>query len=307
LDTLYAKLLKSGRRDGEGLALKTVRNVHVMLHRALEDAVAADRIKRNPAARAKPPTAKRARKPASERPIWTREEAEAFLTFVAEDRLRALYTLALTTGLRRSEAIGLPWSQVDLESGSLPVVQALVEVDHQPKLKPIPKTDHSRRRLALDGETVRVLREHRRTQLEERLRHDNGYEDTGLVFTRDDGTPLRPAWVSRSFARLAAAAGLPDLSPRPFHGLRHIYGTLALEAGVPIEVVSKRLGHASIAITAEHLPARAPGGGPRRRRGRGRAHLRDSPLVRPAIMADALIASGAWRPSRCPFPRHSGT
>lgn len=96
-------------------------------------------------------------------------------------------------------------------------------------------------------------------QLEERLRRGDGYQNTGLVFTRDDGTPIRPAWISRTFARLAADAGLPDLSPRPFHGLRHTYGTLALEAGVAIEVISKRLGHASIAITADVYQHVRPG------------------------------------------------
>jgi integrase len=251
LDTLYAALLERGRRDGGGLSRKTVRNVYVMLHRALEDAVAADRIKRNPAARTKPPTAQKSRKPAAERTTWNRAEAQAFLTFVADDRLRALYTLELTTGLRRSEILGLPWAHVDLEDGHLAVVQALVEVDSQPKLKPVPKTAHSRRRLAIDAETIRVMRDHRRAQLEERLRQGDAYQDTGLTFSRQDGTPIRPSWLSRTFARLAAEAGLPDLSPRPFHGLRHTYATLALEAGVPIEVVSTRLGHASIAITAD--------------------------------------------------------
>lgn len=251
LDQLYATLLQSGRRDGNGLALKTVRNVHVMLHRALEDAVEHDRIRRNPATRAKPPSSRRARKPVAQRRTWNRREAEAFLTYIADDRLRALYTLVLTTGLRRSEILGVSWDRVDLKEGHLAVVQALVEVDHRPKLKPFPKTDHSRRRIALDVATIQELRAHRKRQLEERLAFGDGYHNHDLVFAQEDGSPVRPSSLSRSFARLAAAAGLPDLSPRPFHGLRHTYATLALEAGVPIEIVSKRLGHASIAITAD--------------------------------------------------------
>lgn len=251
LDHLYAVLLKSGRRDKTGLSLKTVRNVHVMLHRAFEDAVEHDRIRRNPASRAKPPSARRARRPAAQRNTWSRDDTEAFLDHVAEDPLRALYTLVLTTGMRRSEVLGLLWDQVDLEEGHLAVVQALVEVGHRPQLKPFPKTDHSRRRIALDAATVRELRRHRREQVEERLAVGDGYYDHGLVFADEDGTPLNPTSISRRFARQAHQAGLPDLSPRPFHGLRHTYATLALEAGVPIEVVSKRLGHASIAITAD--------------------------------------------------------
>lgn len=251
LDHLYATLLKSGRRDGSGLALKTVRNVHVMLHRAFEDAVELDRIRRNPASRAKPPSARRARKHEAQRRTWTRQEAAAFLGCVADDRLRALYALAITTGLRRSEVLGLSWDQVDLDDGHLTVVQALVEIDHQPRLKPFPKTKHSRRRIALDAATTRELRAHRARQLEERLAGGDQYRDHGLVFAQEDGSPIRPTSLSRRFATLANGAGLPDLSPRPFHGLRHTYATLSLEAGVPIEVVSKRLGHASIAITAD--------------------------------------------------------
>ena len=80
-----------------------------------------------------------------------------------------------------------------------------------------------------------------------------------MVLTRLDGIPIRPLWLSRTSARLGPDAGLPDLSPRPFHGLRHTYATLALEAGVPIEVVSTRLGHASIAITADIYQHVRPG------------------------------------------------
>ena len=251
LDHLYVTLLKGGRRNGTGLALKTVRNVHVMLHRAFEDAVEHDRVRRNPATRAKPPTARRARKPAAQRRTWTRHHAEAFVGHVAGDPLRALYALVLTTGLRRSEVLGLAWDHVDLDEGHLAVMQSLVEIEHRPRLKPFPKTDHSRRRIALDASTTRELRGHRTRQLEERLAAGDKYHDHGLVFARADGQPILPTSLSRRFAMLARDAGLPDLSPRPFHGLRHTYATLALEAGVPIEVVSKRLGHASIAITAD--------------------------------------------------------
>ncbi len=259
LDDLYSTLLRRGRRDGKGLALKTVRNVHVMLHRALQDAVANDLIRRNPAARAKPPSSRRAKNPPTERPTWNRSQAESFLGYVRQDRLRALYLLALTTGLRRSEALGLTWEYVDFTGGSLAVVQVVVEVNHQPTFKPIPKTDRSRRRLALDDTTIAALKEHRRNQLEERLLHGDAYMNLELVFSREDGFPLGPSWLSRKLVHLAKAAGVPDLSPRPFHGLRHTYGTLALEAGVPIEVISKRLGHASIATTADIYQHLRPG------------------------------------------------
>jgi len=189
--------------------------------------------------------------PRLQRRTWSRDQVETFLGHVAGDRLRALHTVVLTTGMRRSEVLGLSRDHVDLDDGHLAVVQALVEVEHRPQLKPFPKTDHSRRRIAVDAATIRELRAHRTRQLEERLAAGDEYHDHRLVFSRADGAPISPTSLSRRFATLARDAGLPDLSPQPFHGLRHSYATLALEAGVPIEVVSKRLGRASIDVTAD--------------------------------------------------------
>ena len=109
----------------------------------------------------------------------------------------------------------------------------------------------ARRDRCLVAATIAELRAHRTRQLEERLAAGDEYHDHRLVFVRADGAPISPTSLFRRFATLARDAGLPDLRPRPFHGLRHTYATLALEAGVPLEIVSKRLGHASIAITAD--------------------------------------------------------
>jgi integrase len=118
-----------------------------------------------------------------QRRTWSRDQVETFLGHVAGDRLRALHTVVLTTGMRRSEVLGLSRDHVDLDDGHLAVVQALVEVDHRPQLKPFPKTDHSRRRIALDAATIRELRTHRTPQLEERLAAGDEYHDHRLVFS----------------------------------------------------------------------------------------------------------------------------
>jgi len=230
-------------RAGEGpgpLAPKTIRNVHVMLHRALRDATRWGLLGTNPAAFAEPP-----RVPRGEAMTWTAAEVEAFLAAVAGDRLAALWRVLATTGLRRGEALGLKWSDVGV--GHLTVVRALVEVGGVIR-EVDTKTQAGRRRVALDLGTSAGLRDHRRAQVAEQLAWGEGYQDGGLVFTREDGSPVRPASVTRALPALAAAAGLPRLTP---HGLRHTWATLALASGVNPKVVAERLGHASVQITLD--------------------------------------------------------
>lgn len=111
-----------------------------------------------------------------------------------------------------------------------------------------PKSDSGRRTVALDGDTLRLLRSHRAAQNAEKLALGAGYEDDGLVFAHEDGSPLRPEWVSKRFGTLATAASLPRIH---LHDLRHSAASVALSAGVPMKVVSERLGHSTIGITAD--------------------------------------------------------
>src|SRR6266571_1407258 len=245
LRAFYTELAASGGRRSQGLKPKTVKNVHALIHRALEDAVDQGLMTRNVAAlrSARPPKLEK-----TERGVWTPENLRVFLTAMAADRLAALWLLLATTGLRRSEALGLPWRAIDLESGQLTVMQRLVTVAGKPTIRLGTKSPAGRRSIALDPATVAALKAHRPRQLEERLACGEGWQDHGLVFTREDGTPLRPTQLTRMFARLAREAGLPDLT---LHGLRHTYATASLQAGVPVKVVSQRLGHANTAITSD--------------------------------------------------------
>ncbi len=158
-----------------------------------------------------------------------------------------MWVLLLTTGLRRGEALGLKWSDLDLDAGRLSVRRTLVAVGYDVKWSE-PKTAKSRRSVALDAGTVSAMRSHRRQQLEERMALGSGYRDDDLVFARVDGSPIHPQTVSQAFERHAKAAGL---SPIRLHDLRHTAATLMLEGGVPLKVVSERLGHSSIGITAD--------------------------------------------------------
>lgn len=227
---------------GSKVSAKTVRNIHVVIHRALKDAVDEGRVTRNVATVAKPPTVT-----SSEMKFWSTEQSRAFLAYTRSDRLYALWLLETTTGMRRGELIGLRWSEVDLDAARLRVIRSAVAVDYGVDIQP-PKTKKGRRSLNLDATTVSALRSWRKRQNEERLACGEAWQDTGLVFTREDGSMIHPEHLSDLFTRRAKAAGLPRIR---FHDLRHTYATAALSAGVHVKVVSERLGHATVAITLD--------------------------------------------------------
>jgi len=242
LNGLYGLLLDRGSKAGRPLSAKTVRNVHGTLSRALGDAVRWDLLLRNPADRADPP---RVAKPPID--TWTAEEQRRFLDHVAGHRFEALYVLACSTGMRRSELLGLGWRSVDLDDSRLVVERVLVRGKDDLVLAE-PKTERSRRSVALDARTVQALRDHRRRQLEERMAAGSAWQDLGLVFAREDGSLFRPATFTRTLQRVAREASVPVIGP---HGLRHTWATLALRAGVNPRVVSDRLGHSGVSITLD--------------------------------------------------------
>ena len=178
--------------------------------------------------------------------VWTPVQTGAFLDSVADHRLYALYHLIAYRGLRRGEAVGLPWSNVDLESGFLTVSTQIVQLGWATEHAP-PKSD-SEGLVALDKGTVEAFRTHQERQRLEAVAHASVWQDTGLVFTREDGTELHPELVSRGFDRLVRDADLP---PIRLHDLRHGAATMALAGGVDMKLVSSMLRHSSITITAD--------------------------------------------------------
>jgi integrase len=248
-DTL-ASLLRRNTDGGrwaaipEGLDRRTVSYIHTILHRAFKDAVRWGRLARNPADAADPPRA--GRKAESIR-AWDAATLRSFLaqSQASTDRLHALWVVLSTTGMRRGEAVGLRWSDVNLETGRLQIVQTITQVRSKVTVGE-PKTARGRRSIALDGGTVAVLRAHRKQMLEERLLVGPDFGDEDLVFHQPDGACLRPDAVSAMFVRRVGQYGLPALT---MHGLRHTWATLALEQGVHPRVVQERLGHSTIAVT----------------------------------------------------------
>ncbi|WP_017623456.1 tyrosine-type recombinase/integrase [Nocardiopsis chromatogenes] len=179
--------------------------------------------------------------------VWTPEQTAVFLERAGRDRLYALWHLIAFKGLRRGEAVGLPWSAVRLGDGQIDIRQQVVLLGWE-TLTSTPKSLAGKRTITLDAETVRVLRAWKRRQAEERLATGEEWIDTGMVFTHHDGSGLHPGKVSETFSRIAAEAGLPPIT---LHGLRHGAASLSLAAGVDVKVVSSELGHSTTFFTQD--------------------------------------------------------
>src|SRR5581483_7356472 len=247
LDRLYATLLATGGHEGRPLSPKTVRNVHVVLRKALADATRKRYVTRNVALDADPPKVPGPGE--REMAVWTPEELRTFLDGISQHRLAAAYVLAASTGMRRGEVLGVRWSDLDLDAGTVSIRHTIVSVEYEVQVSE-PKTARGRRTISLDAATVAVLLWHRQAQERERLERQSGeqIDDQDLVFCRADGRPIHPDYFSQTFDRTVARLKLRRVR---LHDLRHTYATLALRAGVDAKTVSARLGHATVAFTLD--------------------------------------------------------
>jgi integrase len=241
LTPAHVRGLMTGKLE-KGLAPATVRKIHSTLHKALSQAISDGLIPRNAADVKAPRPTPKEMCPLSE------GEARTLLEAARGDRFEALYALAITTGLRRGELLGLRWDDVDLERATLRVGRALVREGGRYALGET-KTRRGRRRVNLTPRTVRALKAHHKRQLEVKIRLAGLYEDRGLVFTTQRGTSVNPEnLVKRSFKPLIKRAGLPEIR---FHDLRHTCATLLLGRGIHPKLVQELLGHATIAMTLD--------------------------------------------------------
>lgn len=258
LEELYVDLLAAGGLNGKPLSTRTVELTHVVLHRAMQDAVLDGLAEQNPCEHARRP--KRAPDQVEvddDLQVWTAAQTARFLRLVDDHPLRALWHLAVGTGARRGELLGLRWCDVDLEAGSITIRRALTAEGGVPRLLGT-KTSRART-LSISAEVVDALRQWRRQQDADRTAGGRQFEEAdrwGLVFTDPDGGPIRPMAVTVEFRRLVRELDVPVVR---FHDLRHTHATLLLERNVPVKVVSERLGHTMIAMTmdiyAHTLPA----------------------------------------------------
>jgi integrase len=223
-----------------GLAPRTVRYIHVTLSKALKQAVADGLIPLNAASSVKSPKPKKN----EIRPL-DREQVRAFFETVSGERLEPLYVLAVTAGLRAGELLGLKWEDLDLEAGMLQVRRSLSEA-RSGRIFEAPKSGKGRS-IRLTRRAVNALRAHRKRQLEERMKLAGLWQDHGLVFPSQVGTPLSGRNLIRSFKRHLERGGLPQ-SFR-FHDLRHTCATLLLRQGVNPKFVQELLGHSDVSLT----------------------------------------------------------
>jgi integrase len=219
--------------EAAGLSAATRKHSHTILSRIFKDAVRWGRLARSPVSQVSAPKVEDGRAVA-----WSAKELHRFLTRAREDELWPLWRLAVSTGMRRGELLGLTWRHLDLEGRTLAVEQQLVPIPGGVEFGP-PKSKRSRRTIGLSDEVVEVLREHREVQKLERDLAGDAYVDRDLVFADPLGAPLHPQGISGRFLRLRKSAGL---TVGTMHVTRHTHATHLLLRGVPLHVVAARLG-----------------------------------------------------------------
>jgi integrase len=238
------------------MSVSTLRRVHATLRSALGSAEKKRLIPYNPAAKADLPTSRR-----PQVTPWEPSELGTFLDAVSTDRLGPVFEVMANSGLRRGEVLGLRWGDVDADAGFITVRRQLLDIagdgtcpwcdgtTHPDSSFGPPKTSSGENRIVhLDEGTLGTLLTHRLYQDRERAHWGTGYLDHGLVFAREDGVPIAPDHLTKRFGQLAKATGLRAIR---LHDLRHGQASMMLAANVPLAVVSKRLGHSSIALTAD--------------------------------------------------------
>jgi integrase len=248
---------RRGVARDRGLSETSIQHVFTVLRTALQWAVRQRLISHNPADDVDRP--QRAR---TEMRIWTSDQLATFLDYVRDDRLYPLLRTAAMTGARRSELLGIRWSDVDLDAGTVSISRARVRVRDGMHEAPSTKTGKSRV-VDVDPVTVSVLKRWRIDQIADRVHWGPAWQgsdnpEDGYVFTRENGDPVHADHVQQRFERLVKAASVPVIR---FHDLRHTHASLLLAAGTPVLDVAKRIGHASAAMTLNVYGHAVPGQG----------------------------------------------
>lgn len=251
LETLNAHMIQNfynslGGADGDasGLSPKTIKNIHGIFHKALQQAVAVGYLRFNPAdACTLPRIVKKEIAPLNE------EQSKAFLRAIKGHRFEALYTITLFTGMREGEALGLCWNCVDFDKGTI-----LIEKQLQREKKPggqyvfAPLKNDKSRRITPAPWVMQLLKSHRAAQAEQQLKAGPLWEESDFVFTNEVGHHLAIHTIYKDFKKIVASIGCPDVR---FHDLRHSYAVAAIRSGDDIKTVQGNLGHATAAFTLD--------------------------------------------------------
>lgn len=241
-----------------GLSPLTIRHARGVLRQALNLAVRWRYIDQNPAELVDLPKIEKRRET-----IWTQEQVAAFLDHVHGHPLGLMFALAVQTGMRPGEYLGLTWAAMDLDAGTVDVYQQLQIIHGERRFEPIKTGSKGRRTIPLPAQLVDELRQHRREQNLMKLRTP-GFNPHGLVFCTKNGTPYMERNVERAFKQQIAGynEGRPASDQLPIirlYDLRHTCASLLLASGVDVATVSKLLGHATVYVTASTYLHALPG------------------------------------------------
>jgi integrase len=225
-----------------GLSARSVHHTHRALHKAMKHALRQGMIARNPCEAVDPPRAQ-----GSEMKTLSGSEVGVLLSGTEGERFHTLYVLAITSGLRMGELLGLRWSDVEFEKRRLFVRRSLQKAKGGFMFVE-PKTAKSRRTVMLTDRALTALKTHRQHQIEDRLALGPSWNDQDLVFTSEIGGPMDPGNCAAIFKKALRRLELPDIR---FHDLRHTCATLLLSAGTHPKIVSEMLGHSTIVLTLD--------------------------------------------------------
>ncbi len=231
-------------KDRAALAAKTIKCVHAIFHKALQQAVSVGYIRTNPTDACELPRVER-----KEISPLDSGDISAFLKVVKGNQFEAVYQTALFTGMRRGETLGLTWDCVDMDAGTILVNKQLQNIPGQPGAFRLVSTKNGKgRTIVIAAYILEVLRRQKVKQAEDRLRAGELWRDNGYVFTNAIGEHLSPHTVYHEFKRLVEAIGRPDTR---FHDLRHSYAVAAIQSGDDIKTVQNNLGHATASFTLD--------------------------------------------------------
>lgn len=236
IQSLYNQLKESGR-----LADENIRKIHTIINDSLNKAFKWEMISRNPAALVDAPKVSK-----KEIEVWDEEDIKKFLDAAKESRYYCAFLLALTTGMRQGEILGLRWKDIDVNNQTISVVQTLSHKGQE--LSAGAKTESGNRQISIDEETLTQVLRLKHLYKEEMMASRPLYNDLDLVIRTSLGTPLSPRNLLRSFYSIIEKSGVKKIR---FHDLRHTHASLMLKQGVNPKIVSERLGHANVRITLD--------------------------------------------------------
>lgn len=244
IDRLYAFLLQNGRADGNGgLSAKSVLYTHRVFNEAMEHAVKKRLIYLNPIKSVMNiPKPKRFKGG-----VYSAEEILQLLEIVKNTRLEVPVALAAVCGLRRGECLALTNDDIDFKNQLITINKQLLELENKAVVGE-PKSEESNRLVSAPAEIFKIIERHIRWNKQNRNLLGLEYEDHGLIVCNDNGTPIRPVYFSKRFAKFIEKNGMKHVR---FHDLRHSCASLMLKSGVAMKTASQILGHSSIGITAD--------------------------------------------------------